>query len=151
MSLENNLYQIDFCNRRKRSVISPRYLSVEVNWFGSGNSFVGGGSSIKFVPIDELLPKPTPLKYTPPKLDLDFLKLPILEEKEKNIPATVVDFPASGFQFHYHEDENGIIENGKLKPYGPENKDNEIELDNYKISTGALYAALLGWKEMKSD
>lgn len=28
---------------------------------------------------------------------------------------------------------------------------NKKDFNNYQISTGALYAALLGWKEIKSD
>ena len=148
MNLENDLYNgIEFTNRRKRGIIQPRYMCA-IKWLSEDNSFLGSGSSPTFKYSDPYANSPSPMKPVKPSWTVP---TPVVQEKpeeKKSNPTTIVDFPYSGFQLHYHEQEDGSIIGGQLISHDRKDK---FSLDNYKISTGALYAALLGYEEIKSD
>ncbi len=144
MNLENDLYRgIEFTGRRKRGLIQSRYMCA-IRWLSEDNSFKGGGSSptFRYPNPSENTWGPTPVK---PKKEVSPFFMP---PEEKPNPTTIIDLPYSGFQLHYHEQEDGLITGGQLISH---NRKDKFKLDNYEISTGALYAALLGWKEIKSD
>jgi len=65
-------------------------------------------------------------------------------------PIGGFDFPASGFQFRFHEKLGGSapISGGKISSY---DKKFEFPLNNYQIAMGDFYAKKLGIKPIKFD
>lgn len=101
-----------------------------LNGFG-GKAPSGGGFKLSLSDFENL--KELAKKY-------GIVETPLMKSNTKE-NFTIRDFPSSGFQFHVHEN-NGIISGGKIKPYNG-TKNDEMQLDNYQIAMGNLYADLL--------